>query len=121
MADDDDALFQLLQPAPALPSLREPRLGAVGVKWTRYNGTHRPCDLCTLRVHELGVTGAPLPASAAHKRTGPNDTLLLCNVDAEELRRKDAEAERVRKARVEATGERPAARRGKTKTRQGMS
>lgn len=119
----DNPLFDLLQPAPvALPALAEPRMGAVGVKWTRYNGTHRPCDLCTKRIHELGVTGAPPPAAAAHKRVGPNDTLLLCNVDAEEMRRKDAAAEVERKARVEATGAKASPGRAKSpKRRQGMS
>lgn len=117
----DDALFDLLQP-PVLPPLAEPRRGAVGVKWTRYNGTHKPCDLCTKRIHELGVTGAPPPGPAAHKRVGPIDTLLLCNVDAEELRRKDAEAEKVRKERIDANAEKPAPGRAKSgKRRQGMS
>ena len=117
----DDALFALLEP-PALPELKEPRLGAVGVKWTRHKGAHKPCDLCTQLIHELGVGKAPVPGAAAHKRTGPNDVLLICNVHAEELRRKDAEAERVRKARIDANQERAAARRAAPrKSRQGMS
>jgi hypothetical protein len=117
----DDALFDLLQP-PVLPPLAEPRLGAVNVKWTRYGGTRKPCDLCVQRVHELGVGGAPLPSPAAHKRVGPNDTLLLCNVDAEELRRKDAQAERERQARIDANAEKPGPGRAKSgKRRQGMS
>ncbi len=121
--DADLALFALLEEAPVtLPELREPKLGAVGAKWTRYSGTHRPCDLCTRRIHELGVDKAPPPNPAAHKRVGPIDTLLLCNVDAEEQRRKDNAAEAERKARIAANGEKPAARRGSgKKAREGMS
>lgn len=117
----DDALFALIQEPVVLPALAQPRLGAVGAKWTRYTGAHRPCDLCTQRIHEQGVDKAPAPFPAAHKRVGPIDTKLLCNVDAEEWKRKDAAAEAERKARVAATGERPAAKRGKSKPRQGMS
>jgi hypothetical protein len=123
MDDVDQALFDLLQPAPVtLPALAEPRLGAINAKWTRYNGAHRPCDLCTKRIHEKGVTGAPPPAAAAHKRVGPNDTLLLCNVDAEEQRRKDNAAEAKHKAAVAATGAKPGPGRAKSpKRREGAS
>lgn len=120
--EQEEALGLLLLPPPVLPALKEPKLGAVGAKWTRYSGTHRPCDLCTRRIHELGVEKAPPPSPASHKRVGPIDTLLLCNVDAEEQRRKDAAAERDRAARIAANGEKPSARRGSgKKSREGMS
>lgn len=112
-----DALFDDLLAEPALPPLAEPRLGAAGVKWTRYSGTRKPCDFCVQRIHQLTALQAPFPNTASHKRVGPNDTLLLCNVDAEEQRRKDAAADLARAAAIAATGERQAARKTSGKRR----
>lgn len=123
MSDADLALFELAQDVrPALPTLQQPRMGAVGTKWSRYDGTHRPCDLCTKRIHELGVSGAPAPGPARKRRVGPNDTLYLCDVDAEEMRRLDDAAEAKRKERIAANAEKPSPGRVKsTKPRQGLS
>jgi hypothetical protein len=101
MPDADPTLFELLEePAPLLP-LAEPRMGAVNTKWSQYNGkTHYPCDLCVKRIHERGQGGAPLPETARWKRVGPNDTLWLCNQDAEEMKRLDKKAEDERTARL---------------------
>lgn len=107
MSGDPD-LFALLQEAPAgplRPPLQEPRLGAVGTKWTRWTGAHKPCDLCVRLIHERGVAGAPPPASARHKRVGPNDTLMLCAEHGEEMKRKDDAAVAERDARVRANEE----------------
>jgi hypothetical protein len=101
----DPSLFDLLEPAPSRPPLEEPRLGAVGTKWTRWTGVHRPCDHCVQRIHERGVAGAPPPAPARHKRVGPNDTLWLCAEDAEEMKRKDDEVTAERDRRVRAAEE----------------
>lgn len=122
MSDLDLALFELLEPAPPRPAaVKEPRLGAINTKWTKYSGVHKPCDLCVKVIHEQGVASAPPPRSAAWKRVGPNDTLLLCSVDAEEQRRKDKEAEKVHKERVAASGERTTARQPARKHREGLS
>lgn len=94
MSDADPVLFELLNPPPKPPELAEPRLGAINTKWTRYTGkTHMTCDHCIKLIHELGANEAPWPRPARHKRVGPNDTLMLCDVHGEEMRRKDREVE----------------------------
>lgn len=109
----DPTLFDLLADPPARPALKEPRLGAVGARWTRYKGAHKPCDLCVQSIHERGVAGAPPPAPAGQKRVGPNDTLLLCGEHGEEMKRKDnaAEAEAARRRQAAAEARKAYARR----------
>jgi hypothetical protein len=101
----DPSLFDLLEPAPARPPLQEQRLGAIGAKWTRWTGAHRPCDHCVQTIHERGVAGSPPPLPARHKRVGPNDTLWLCAPHGEEMKRKDAAVTAERDARVRAAEE----------------
>jgi hypothetical protein len=97
----DDVLFELGGDPPALPKLKEPRLGALNAKWTQHKAvTHKPCDMDIQRIHDHGVAGAPPPRPARWKRVGPNDTLYLCDIDAEEMKRKDAEATAAHDARV---------------------
>jgi hypothetical protein len=105
---DNGLLFELGNDPEPLPPLKEPRYGAINAKWTRWTGKHYPCDLCVQRIHDLGVGEAPPPGPARFKRVGPVDTLWLCAVDAEDMKRKDAEAETERQRRLDLE---PAARR----------
>jgi len=99
----DNPLFELLAPAPVLPSLRDQRMGQVGAKYTPHRGAHRPCDHCVQLIHENGVTGAPPPAAASTKRAGvlgKEDVLWLCNTHAQDMREKDEEAKAEHDSRV---------------------
>jgi hypothetical protein len=86
-------------PAVVLPPLKTQRLGALAT-WTRYRGAHHACDHCVQRIHEMGADKAPPPLPASQKRTGPNDVLLLCNLDAIDMKVKDDEAARRRDALI---------------------
>lgn len=92
-------LFDLVTPPDVLPELREPRFGALGAKWARWDGTHRVCEDCAQRIHERGIADAPAAMPARWRRKGPNGELFLCNVDAEERKRLDKQAEDVHAAR----------------------
>jgi hypothetical protein len=94
-----DPILELLEPPPAL-ELKEPRLGAIDVKWTSYRGARKPCDHCVQLIHERGVAGAPPASSATAKRKGPNDDLFLCALHAQEMREKDAAVTTERDSRL---------------------
>jgi hypothetical protein len=98
--DDALGLFDVDEANAPKPPAPAEQWGAVGVKWTLHKGAHRACDDCTALIHELGVGRAPHPASARHRRKGPNGDLFVCNEHAEQRKRKDAEAERVRAERL---------------------
>lgn len=93
-------LLELLQPAP-MPELAEPRLGALGAKWTKITAKKAPrCDQCLRLIHDHGMQKAPAPLAAVQKRVGPNDTLHLCPVHAQDMREKDDAAKRQHDAAV---------------------
>lgn len=85
-------------------------------RWTRYTGARKPCDACVQRIHRLGVTNAPAPAPASHKRIGPNSTLLLCNEDGQTLKTEDDRVAREAGTRVADQKVRGQASREKAKT-----
>lgn len=99
-----DPLFELLEPAPVLPALKDQRMGQIGARYTPHRAkTHKSCDHCIQLVHEFGVATAPAPAAATTKRTGvlgKADVLYLCNRHAQDMREKDATVQREHDARV---------------------
>jgi hypothetical protein len=80
--------------------------------WKPYRGSHKPCDIHVMVIHEQGVATAPPVAPATMYRDGPNGRNFVCGAHAVEWQQRDREARETRDRRIREAAERhPHARR----------
>jgi hypothetical protein len=99
MIDDALALFPREQGERAAAPMPDGLYGALGTKWTKYGGVHKPCEYCVQLIHH---GGGRHPEPARWRRKGPNDERLLCNDHGEQQRRLDDKVTQEVKDAVEA-------------------